>query len=94
MIDIKDILTSWITSINPSDLEKKLAEERMEICMSCEIKREFFHNKEWSAICGRCGCPLKKKIFTNQYGTCPLKKWHTIEENYKNHLKIKKNSII
>jgi len=92
--DLLDVLKSWVTSVNPNEIEKKLAEERIEICAKCEFRKEVFHNKKWSALCGRCGCPINKKIFTDQYGTCPLGKWNFIEDKYKSHLKIKKKSII
>lgn len=89
-----EILSSWIKSFNPTDSEKELAEERVKICMVCEFRKEIIHNKEWSALCGRCGCPISTKIFTNQYGTCPLGKWNFIEEKYKKHLKVKEKSLI
>ena len=92
--NIGEIIKAWITANNPSELEKQLAEERLEICMTCEFRKEIIHNKEWSALCGKCGCPLNKKIFTDQYGSCPLNKWELIEDKYKLHLKKKNKTII
>lgn len=89
-----EIFKAWAAAANPTEVQKKLADERINICMKCEFRKEIFHNKNWSATCGKCGCPLSKKIFTDQYGTCPLSKWNAIEEKYLNHLKVKKNSII
>lgn len=89
-----EIINSWIISFNPNETEIKLSKERINVCLQCDFKKEVFHNKEWSYYCGPCGCPLYKKIFTDQYGSCPKGKWNFIEDNYKNHLKIKKKSII
>jgi hypothetical protein len=30
-------------------------------------------------VCGECGCPLGKKIFTPVMGSCDLKKWNKVE---------------
>jgi hypothetical protein len=89
-----EIINSWITSFNPNDVELNLAKKRIDICSNCEFRKEVIHNKEWSHYCGPCGCPINKKIFTDQYGTCPLGKWNFIEQDYMKHLKIKKKSII
>ena len=89
-----EIINAWFISSNPNPTQKKLAEERMSICMKCEFKKEIIHNKKWSAICGSCGCPLEKKIFTDQYGSCPKSKWNDIEEKYIKNLKVKTKTII
>lgn len=89
-----EILNAWIIAANPTKTQKELAEARMSICMSCESKREVIENKKWSALCGKCGCPLSKKIFTKEYGTCPLNKWNSIEEKYISNLKTKQKTII
>lgn len=90
----KEIINAWITSFNPNSTQKSLAEERMNICMKCEFRKEIIHNKKWSAICGGCGCPLEKKIFTDQAGTCPKSKWNSVEEKYIKTLKVKTKTII
>lgn len=89
-----EIVNAWITAANPNEMESKLAKERLDICMKCEFRKEIIHNKEWSALCGKCGCPLNKKIFTNQYGSCPLNKWNDIEKKYINQLIVKEKSLI
>jgi hypothetical protein len=92
--NISEILKAWVTAANPNDVQRELAEERLDICMKCEFRKEVIHNKEWSALCGKCGCPISKKIFTDQYGSCPLNKWDIIEGKYIIHLKKKNKSII
>ncbi len=58
-----------MTSFNPSDEEKELADKRLGICNECPFKKELLG----VALCGECGCPLSKKAYS-QYG-CPLQKW-------------------
>ena len=89
-----DIINSWITSLNPTEMEAELAKERLSICLRCGFRKEIIKNKQWSAVCGGCGCPLEKKIFTNQYGSCPLHKWEEVEDKYMEHLIVKNKSII
>jgi hypothetical protein len=92
--NVLEIINAWITALNPTDLQAKLAKERLDVCLVCDFKKEVIQNKEWSAICGACGCPIKKKIFTDQMNSCPQKKWNLLEENYKSILKEKKRSLI
>lgn len=93
-LDFLEILNAWMTSANPNDLQKELAEKRLAFCSTCDFKKEVLRKKQWSAICGGCGCPISKKIFTDQYGSCPLHKWESVEDDYKDKLKVKKRSII
>ena len=88
------IINSCMELFTPNEKEVKLAKERIDICLKCDFRKEVLHNKVWSHYCGPCGCPINEKIFTNQYGTCPLGKWTTVEDNYVNHLKIKEKTVI
>jgi hypothetical protein len=75
MLKLVEIARAWITAANPSEHEKKLAEERIAICQSCPSKRlDESINLHY---CGECYCPLSKKIFSPLPGSeaCPLKKW-------------------
>lgn len=92
--DPVEIINAWFTSINPNETESTLAKERLDICMKCDFRKEVIHNKDWSALCGKCGCPIRSKIFTNQFGSCPEKKWNPLEENYKSILKEKGKTLI
>ena len=82
---IKEILTSWIVSFNPNDEDKEKANSRAEICDQCPFKVELDNAilKTLSSNdqilnkfkCGKCGCPLAKKIFSPFKTSCPLNKW-------------------
>jgi hypothetical protein len=87
--DLIEILKAWATAENPNKMQKELAELRLNVCMGCDMRKEIIHNKKWSALCGKCGCPLSKKIFTDQYGSCPLDKWNIVEEPYVKSLTLK-----
>jgi hypothetical protein len=89
-----EIINLGIITFNPDETGLKLAKERLDFCLKCEFRKEGIHNKEWLHYCGPCGCPINEKIFTNEYGSCPLGKWKNIEDSYVNHLKIKKKTII
>jgi hypothetical protein len=89
-----EIINAWFTSINPDEIQSKLAKERLDVCMKCDFRKEVIHKKEWSALCGKCGCPIQSKIFTDQFGSCPEKKWNTLEENYRSMLKEKGRTLI
>lgn len=89
-----EIINAWFTSINPNETESNLAKERVNICLKCDFRKEVIRNKKWSAVCGKCGCPIQKKIFTNQYGSCPLNKWDEVEKKYIKNLLVKGKSII
>lgn len=95
MIDYKEVFKAWIVSFNPNDTQKELAEERLNICMGCEYRKEVLKGVRWSALCGECGCPISKKIFSKNYNACPKKKWEDIDSNYISPLADKDdNSII
>lgn len=76
--NIKKIIEAWIISFNPTTREKELAEKRAEICKNCDSRTL----KIGVPICGECGCPIAKKIFTNEYNPCDLHKWKDIDELY------------
>lgn len=87
-IDVKNILSAWITSFNPSEDERKLAESRYEICSSCEHKGMILKTEK----CNKCGCPISKKIFSVPgIGTCPLNKWDEIDLEFIQAKKKKQN---
>jgi len=70
-----EIATAWISAANPSADEKERAESRIKICDTCEENKisEILNYH----YCGKCGCPLEKKIFSPLPGkeACPLAKW-------------------
>lgn len=81
-LDLKKIFTAWVISVNPTSKQKELAEKRFGICKTCPSKIETIQNQEWSFRCGDCGCPLKKKIFSDEYDSCPNHKWIDVENDY------------
>lgn len=75
MLKIVEIAKSWITSVNPTDIEKSIAEYRIKVCAECPKQT---YNKTFDVyICEACGCPLNKKIFSPLEGpkACPEQKW-------------------
>lgn len=80
MNKVKEIVTAWMVSFNPSDSEKILAEKRYEICSMCPKRI----TKLGIEICNECGCPLSKKIFTlNDQASCPLQKWKEVDIEFR-----------
>ena len=85
MNKIKEIVTAWMVSFNPTDEEKLLAEKRYKICNSCPNRV----TKLGIEVCNACGCPLSKKIFTlKDQESCPLNKWDDVNKEFR---KTKKN---
>jgi hypothetical protein len=72
MNKVKEILLSYMTSINPTEEEKKIAEKRLEICATCE----FWVESPIRDYCKKCGCTTKRKVFSPKGSdACPEKKW-------------------
>lgn len=72
MNKISEIFKSWVIAANPSKEQKELAAKRHAICLDCEfIKNSFLFDSK----CGKCGCPISKKIFSPEQGACPMGKW-------------------
>jgi len=95
MINIKEIFDAWVTSFNPNEKEAKLAEDRYKVCKGCDFRKEVFKGKEWSLVCGSCGCPLNKKIYSKAINPCPEGKWFEVDKKHKlfNEMKIDKTVI-
>jgi len=77
MNKIKEIAISWWRAENPTKEQSALAQKRLAVCMGCDSRRE---SVVFQYVCGECGCPLGKKIFTPKMGSCDLGKWNKIEE--------------
>jgi len=77
-MNIKTIIEAWIIAYNPTSEQIKLAEIRGSFCNQCEEKKPIIG----VIICGACGCPIAKKVFTNAYNPCPLKKWKEVDREY------------
>jgi hypothetical protein len=77
-----EIVNAWITSFNPTTEQKKQSIERALICSTCPKLKTMsvFSNK--ATVCGACGCPISKKIFSAEHNPCPLKKWQEVDDKY------------
>lgn len=75
-INLFEIVDAWITSINPTKEQIELARKRTIICNTCPHKIETIQGVKLAVICGKCGCPLAKKVFSKDQNPCPLKKWN------------------
>jgi len=72
----KEIATAWVVAANPSPEQKAIAEYRISICNGCEHRKQnttlvdFYYG-------GLCGCPLSRKIFSQEPGPepCTENKW-------------------
>jgi hypothetical protein len=84
MNKVEEIFKSWGISINPNTEQSKLASDRIQICNTCEHKKEGIIN-----TCNVCGCSLRAKVFSPMKGACPIGKWDGVDENISkyNHMK-------
>ena len=79
MNKIEEIFKAWKISYNPTNLQGELAIKRMEICDTCDSKKDipFIH-------CGECFCALKAKVYSPKIGACPRGKWVAVEMKWEN----------
>ena len=70
-MDFKQIIKAWRISYNPTPDQVKLAHTRGRICDECDSKIMPLN----IPLCKECGCPIGKKIFTDEFNPCPLNKW-------------------
>jgi len=78
-----EIIKAWWIAANPSKEQSELARERLSICMKpCDYLQESI---VFEYVCGACGCPIRKKIFTANKKACPKEKWNEVED--KSYLK-------
>ncbi len=73
--DIKEIMVAWHRARNPTPEQKEIAEYRASVCDTCEYKQ--FKTVVMTHICGACGCPISKKVYSPKPGSvaCPKEKW-------------------
>lgn len=72
MNKLKEIVLSYATKLNPTEEQKEIAEQRLEICMKCE----FWVQSNIRDYCGKCGCTTSAKVFSPKGAdACPEKKW-------------------
>ncbi len=93
-INYKEIFEAWKISLKPTPKQEELAKLRLEVCLGCDYRKEIIKGLKWSALCGECGCPLNKKVFSTTYNACGLKKWGEVDSNYLEPMEDKKNPTI
>lgn len=73
--DIKEIVVAWHRANNPTPEQKEIADYRISICDTCEHKE--FKTLIRTYVCGACGCPISKKVYSPNEGSiaCPKGKW-------------------
>lgn len=89
MINFKEIFVAWKTAARPTPFQSKVAKDRLDVCIKCPFKKEIFEKKQWSAVCGKCGCPLKAKIFSQEISPCPMGYWDEPDKKNSIHFKLK-----
>jgi len=73
MNKIKEIVQSYARMINPTEEQKRVAEERLRVCTGCEF---WAQNPAGIHYCKRCGCATKAKVFSPKgLNACPEGKW-------------------
>ena len=94
--DIREITSAWWDSYFADDNQKKLAKERLSVCESCPSLQTKFKKirKLTISVCGECGCPISKKIFSNKFDACPLGKWKEIDASHPDFFKIRKDKTL
>lgn len=75
---LREIALAWVRSFNPTNEQQALASQRLQACEACRHHVEapgasvFTHLR----LCGLCGCPLIKKIYSpDGPGACPAGRW-------------------
>lgn len=78
-MNFKTIIESWIAAANPTELQLEIAEKRHSICDVCPSKKTITQKLKIGVVCGECGCPITKKIFSPNFNECPLRKWEEVD---------------
>jgi hypothetical protein len=75
MLKLVEIAKAWIAAANPTPEQELIAGYRISICDGCPNKKYYKHID--THVCGLCGCPLDKKIFSPLPGeeACSDKRW-------------------
>jgi hypothetical protein len=90
----KEIFDAWVISKNPTELQKSMANDRLDVCKTCEYRKETLKGHKWSTICKLCGCPLSKKVFSPMFNPCPKRKWEDIDSKYIERIPTKSKDTI
>jgi hypothetical protein len=94
MLNFKEIFNAWVKFGNPTEQQKKLANARFSICQGCEYKKEIIKDKNWALLCGKCGCPIKAKVFSDAKNPCPAGFWEEIDKKFGIYIEQKENNSV
>jgi hypothetical protein len=81
-MDVIEIINAWKIANNPTPKQEELAKLRALICEVCPSKKVITKKIELATVCGECGCPISKKIFSPKFNPCPLEKWGEVDIHY------------
>lgn len=81
--DIREIVSAWVSKVNPTDVQKELATKRAEICNQCPKVEKVLIEAPGTRYCGVCGCFIEAKIYSYKEGACPTGKWDELDKNYR-----------
>ena len=81
-LDLKKISKAWFDSYFGTVEQKELAAKRLSICETCPSHKVITKKISLATICGECGCPIEKKIFTPTFNDCPLGKWKDVDNEH------------
>lgn len=75
MLKLVEIAKAWIAAANPTPEQQRIANHRIAVCNQCPNKKPLEQFDTY--VCGMCGCPLNRKIFSPLPGeqACPDKRW-------------------
>ena len=75
MFKLVEIAKAWIAAANPTPEQQQIADYRISVCDVCPYKKHISQANTY--VCGKCGCPLSKKIFSPLPGeqACPNQHW-------------------
>ena len=76
MNKFSEIITAWWRASNPTPEQSELAKKRLEVCIKCEYLTKV---PVVDMVCGECGCPMNKKIFSPVKGSCRIGKWDEVD---------------
>jgi len=93
-MDVLEIISAWKIANNPTPNQEKLAASRFDICKDCPSKKILTKKLKIATVCGECGCPISKKIFSPKFNPCPLGKWAEVDIELVQHTQKKNSSLI
>lgn len=68
-----EISKSWIAAADPNPQQQYIAYQRIQVCNTCEFRK---HEEVLDVYyCGVCNCPLRGKVYSPVFRSCPKNKW-------------------